>query len=98
MARYKNSNKAFLHIPVGGRLLPLLGSAASVSLSLTALYLPKMVLDCVTAQVSVGVLFRKLFLMGGLWLLLTVVNLALRNAITTYAQTRLYTRQIPAWE
>ena len=98
MAKYKNSYKASLHIPVGGRLLPLLGSAASVSLSLAALYLPKMVLDCVTAQVSVRVLFRKLFLMGGLWLLLTVVNLALRNAITTYAQTRLYTRQIPAWE
>lgn len=98
MAKYKNSSKSSLHIPVGGRLLPLLGSAVQVSLSLAALYLPKMVLDCVTAQVSVRVLFRKLFLMGGLWLLLTVVNLALRNAITTYAQTRLYTRQIPDWE
>lgn len=98
MTKYKNSSKASLYIPVGGRLLPLLGSAVQVSLSLAALYLPKMVLDCVTARVSVGVLYRKLFLMGGLWLLLTVVNLALRNAITSYAQTRLYTWQIPAWE
>ncbi len=98
MEKYKNLSKALPQIPVGGRLLPLLGSAVQVSLSLAALYLPKMVLDCVTAQVSLGVLFRKLFLMGGLWLLLTMVNLALQNTITSYAQTRLYTRQIPAWE
>lgn len=79
-------------------LLSLLGSAAAVSLSLVALYLPKMVLDCVTVQLPVQELLRKLFSVGGLWLLLTVVNLAMQNLITTYAQTRLYTRLIPAWE
>lgn len=98
MAKYKNSGKTFFYIPVGGRLLPLLGSAIQVSLSLTVLYLPKMVLDCVTAQDSMEALFRKLFMVGGLWLLLTVANLAVQNYITAYAQTRLYTRQIPAWE
>lgn len=98
MAKYKNSGKAFFYIPMGGRLLPLLGSSIQVSLSLTALYLPKMVLDCITARDSMEVLFRKLFLVGGLWLLLTVANLAIQNCITAYAQTRLYTRQIPAWE
>ncbi len=79
-------------------MLSLLGSAAAVSLSLVALYLPKMVLDCVTVQLPVQELLRKLFLVGGLWLLLTVVNLAMQNLITAYAQTRLYTRLIPAWE
>ncbi len=79
-------------------LLSLLGSAAAVSLSLVALYLPKMVLDCVTVQLPVQELLRKLFSVGGLWLLLTVVNLAMQNLITAYAQTRLYTRLIPAWE
>jgi len=98
MNKYINTRRASFYIPAGGRLLSLLGSASQVSLSLAALYLPKMVLDCVTDQIPMEVFFRRLFLAGGLWLLLTVVNLASQNAIIAYAQTRLYTRQIPAWE
>ncbi|MDE5892759.1 MAG: ABC transporter ATP-binding protein/permease [Acetatifactor sp.] len=84
--------------PVGNRILPILGSVVNVALSLVALYLPKMILDCVTAQVTIQLLVEKLVLAGSLWLLLTVGNLALQNAITSHAQTQLYTRWIPAWE
>ncbi len=79
-------------------IFPLLGSGAQISLSLVALYLPKIVLDCVTDRVCVEILLEKIVGVGGLWLLLGVVNLALHNAITTHAQTGLYTRLIPAWE
>ena len=75
-----------------------MGSVVNVALSLVALYLPKMILDCVTAQVTIQLLVEKLVLAGSLWLLLTVGNLALQNAITSHAQTQLYTRWIPAWE
>lgn len=87
-----------MDIPVGNRSLPLLGSIVSVMLSLVALSLPKMILDCVTARVTMQILLGKLILMGSLWLLLTVGNLTLRNVITSCAQTQLYTVWIPAWE
>ena len=82
----------------GNTILPFLGSVAQVSLSLVTLYLPKIVLDCVTARVSSEVLLEKIAAAGGLWLLLGVINLALHNVITAHAQTGLYTRLIPAWE
>ncbi len=82
----------------GNMILPFLGSVAQVSLSLVTLYLPKIVLDCVTARVSSEVLLEKIAAVGGLWLLLGVINLALHNVIMAHAQTGLYTRLIPAWE
>ena len=93
-----NMKRVSIDTPVGNRILPIMGSIISVALSLVALYLPKMILDCVTAQVAVQLLVEKLVLAGSLWLLLTVGNLALQNAITSHAQTQLYTRWIPAWE
>lgn len=98
MTEYKNFRGISVWASMGSRILPVLGSAVNVSLSLVALYLPKMVLDCVTVRGTMQTLLEKLVLVGGLWLLLTVGNLILQNAITSYAQTQLYTRWIPAWE
>ena len=90
MSKYRNFT--------GNKILPLLGSTVNVILALVALYLPKMILDCVTVRGTMQILLEKLVLVGGLWLLLTVINLILQNAITSYAQTQLYTVWIPAWE
>ena len=90
MSKYRNFT--------GNKILPLLGSTVNVILALVALYLPKMILDCVTVRGTMQTLLEKLVLVGGLWLLLTVSNLILQNAITSHAQTQLYTRWIPAWE
>lgn len=79
-------------------MLPLLGSGVRAGLEMTALYLPKIILDCVTDRVPPRVFLGRLGLAGGLWLLLSVLRLLLDNAIATYSQTRLYTRLIPAWE
>lgn len=92
MEKYKN------YVPLGDKILPLLGSTVNVILALAALYLPKMILDCVTVRGTMQILLEKLVLVGGLWLLLTVSNLILQNAITSHAQTQLYTGWIPAWE
>ena len=90
MSKYRNFT--------GNKILPLLGSTVNVILALVALYLPKMILDCVTVRGTMQILLEKLVLVGGLWLLMTVSNLILQNAITSHAQTQLYTRWIPAWE
>lgn len=95
---YKNSARAFTDISPGGRMLPVLGSMIQIALSLVTLWLPKIILDCVTARVSLGALCTRIGPAGGLWLLLTIADHAARNAIVGYAQTRLYTRLIPAWE
>lgn len=82
----------------GDKLLPVLGSMVQISLSLVAVYLPKMILDCVTARTSPQTLFCRIGITGGLWLLLSAANLVIRNAITVHTQTQLYTEWIPAWE
>lgn len=94
----KYSVKMFTDISFGGKMLPVLGSMIQIALSLVTLWLPKIILDCVTAQVSLRVLYAQMGLAGGLWLLLTVADQIVRNVILGYAQTRLYTRLIPAWE
>lgn len=94
----KNHAKAFTIISSGGRMLPVLGSVMRIALSLVTLWLPKIVLDCVTAQVSLGTFCARIGLAGGLWLLLGIADQTISNVITGYAQTHLYTRLIPAWE
>ncbi len=92
------SVKGSMLISPGGCMLSVLGSGIGVALSLAALRLPKVVLDCVTAGVSTGTLCAVIGWAGGLWLLLSVASHILGNAVTEYAQTGLYTRLIPAWE
>ncbi|MDE6675934.1 MAG: ABC transporter ATP-binding protein/permease, partial [Acetatifactor sp.] len=92
------SVKMFTDISFGGKMLPVLGSMIQIALSLVTLWLPKIILDCVTARVSLRVLYAEIGLAGGLWLLLTIADQVVRNVILAYAQTRLYTRLIPAWE
>lgn len=94
----KYSVKAFTDISIGGRMLLVLGSMIQIALSLVTLWLPKIILDCVTARISLRVLYAQMGLAGGLWLLLTIADQVMRNVILGYAQTRLYTRLIPAWE
>lgn len=94
----KYSVKEFTDICIGGRMLPVLGSMIQIALSLVTLWLPKIILDCVTARISLRVLYAQMGLAGGLWLLLTIADQVVRNVILGYAQTRLYTRLIPAWE
>ncbi len=92
------SVKMFTDISFDGRMLSILGSMIQIALSLVTLWLPKIILDCVTAWVSLRVLYTEIGLAGGLWLLLTIADQVVRNVILSYAQTRLYTRLIPAWE
>lgn len=94
----KDSAKELTKISPGGCMLPVLGSAVRVALSLVTLWLPKIILDCVTASVSIGTLCAAIGWVGGLWLLLSVADHVFGNAVTGYAHTRLYTRLIPAWE
>lgn len=94
----KYSVKMFTDISFGGKMLPILGSMIQIALSLVTLWLPKIILDCVTARVSLRVLYAEIGLTGGLWLLLTIADQVVRNVILGCAQTRLYTRLIPAWE
>lgn len=94
----KYSVKTFTDMSFGSRMLPLLGSMIQIALSLVTLWLPKIILDCVTVRVSLRVLYAEIGLAGGLWLLLTVADQIVRNIILGCAQTRLYTRLIPAWE
>lgn len=98
MTEYKNFRGISVRASMGNKILPFLGSAVRVILSLVALYLPKLVLDCVAARENMQTLLEKLALAGGLWLLLTAGDLILQNAITSHAQTQLYTVWIPVWE
>lgn len=95
MVKYQDSIDKYV---IGNKLLPILGSMVQIGFSLVTLYLPKMILDCVTARVSLQILLIRLCLTGGLWLLLSVADPVVHNAITSHAQTQLYTRWIPAWE
>lgn len=94
----KYSAKMFTGISYGSIMLPFLGGMIRIALSLVTLWLPKIVLDRVTAGASMGLLCISIGMAGGLWLLLTVADQIWGNIVTGYAQTWLYTRLIPAWE
>lgn len=79
-------------------LLPFLGCAAQISLSLITIYMPKIVLDAVEQNVHMNHLLYRTSRMGILFALAMIANMVAHNAIESCSQTFLYTKLITLWE
>lgn len=79
-------------------LLPVLAAIAQVSLAVTLMMLPKIVLDAVQAGVTFLSFTRDIMLAGIVFTALTLANMFFHNEITKVSQTFLYRRLNALWE
>ena len=82
----------------GSVFLPVLGSVSQIFLSLTAVWLPKLVLDLVESRAEPGVLLLRVTSGSAVLFAVSAVNAVVHNRIDSCAQVFLYTRLKPMWE
>ena len=79
-------------------LLPFLGCASQISLSLVTIYMPKLILDSVVQNVGTALFLSRILMLGILLAALSLLNLWLHNSIEACSNTFLYTRLTMLWE
>lgn len=82
----------------GSVFLPVLGSVSQIFLSLTAVWLPKLVLDLVESRAEPGVLLLRVTSGSAVLFAVSAVNAVVHNRIDSCAQVFLFTRLKPMWE
>lgn len=79
-------------------LLPFMGCAAQIAVSIVTIYMPKLVLDMVEQRAAFLVLIRQLGLFGILLAVCSMWDKASFYAMESCARTFMYTRLIKLWE
>ena len=79
-------------------ILPFLICAATSAAGLTAMYLPKIVLDAVESGAGGGQLFSRVGTAGALLAVLSLAAMVLRNELELASQDFLYTELTARWE
>ncbi len=79
-------------------LLPFLGSASQIALSLTTIWTPKIILDLIESRTDLSDLFLWITITGTALLMVSAVNATVHNCIDSCSQVFLFTRLKTKWE
>lgn len=79
-------------------LLPFLGSAFQIFLSLITIWIPKIILDLIESRADSGDLFLWIMITGAAFLIVSAANAMVHNCIDSCSQIFLFTRLKTKWE
>ncbi len=79
-------------------LLPFLGSASRIALSLTIIWIPKIILDLIESRADSGDLFLWIMITGAVLLTVSAMSAIVHNCIDSCSQVFLFTRLKAKWE
>lgn len=79
-------------------LLPFLGSASQIFLSLITIWIPKIILDLIMSRAGLSDLLRWIIITGVALLIASTINAIVHNCIDSCSQVFLFTRLKTKWE